>query len=73
MLSARANPPPDRHTSPPGIGARKTTGLAGLDAVLGDLVPGALVCIGYGWHPTLTRIDGVGNLGIVDTHVSEAM
>lgn len=30
---------------PCGIGAHMTTGLAGLDAVLGDLVPGALVCI----------------------------
>ena len=45
MLSERANPPPDRHTIPPGIAACKTTGLAGLDAVLGDLAPGALVCM----------------------------
>jgi len=45
MLSERANLPQDRHTIPPGIGARKTTGLAGLDAVLGELVPGALVCM----------------------------
>jgi hypothetical protein len=45
MLSERVDPPPDRHPIPPGIGARKTTGLAGLDAVLGDLVPGALVCM----------------------------
>jgi hypothetical protein len=45
MLSERADRPPDRHTIPPGIGARKTTGLAGLDAVLGDLVPGARVCM----------------------------
>jgi hypothetical protein len=45
MLSERANPPPERHIIPPGIGGRRTTGLAGLDAVLGDLVPGALVCL----------------------------
>jgi hypothetical protein len=45
MSSECANPPPDPRTLPPDIGARKTTGLAGLDAVLGDLVPGALVCM----------------------------
>jgi hypothetical protein len=45
MSSERADPAPDRHAIQPGIGARKMTGLAGLDAVLGDLVPGALVCM----------------------------
>jgi hypothetical protein len=45
MLSERAEPPLDRYAIARGIGTHITTGLAGLDAVLGDLVPGALVCM----------------------------